>query len=130
MLTLRSLIAVTLAAAFSLASSRFVATDLARDDLVEQALQLIVGGRARLLEDRLALGAPIHAIEHQTVQMDVQVGGRAESLDERDRSGVGCGAFQACLLEQKARDDPVDDAQHRREQLGVRRKHNTQRDRK
>ena len=52
--------------------------------------------------------------------MDVQVGGRAESLDERDRAGVGYGAFEPRLLEQKARDDPVDDAQHRREQLGVR----------
>ena len=28
---------------------------------------------------------------------------------------------QACLLEQKTRDDAVDDAQHRREQFGVRR---------
>jgi len=41
-----------------------------------------------------------------------------ESLDERDRAGVGCCAFQACLLEQKPRDDAVDDAQHRRKQLG------------
>lgn len=42
---------------------------------------------------------------------------RAESLDERDRAGVGCGAAQACLPEQKPRDDAVHDAPHRREQL-------------
>jgi len=72
----------------------------------------------------------LHAIEHQTVQMDVQVGGRAESLDEGDRAGVGCGAFQGCLFEQKPRDCAVDGAQRRREQLGVRREQNSQRDRK
>ena len=77
----------------------------ARDDLVEQAMQLSAGGRTRLLEDRFAPGAPIHAVEHQAMQMNVQVGGRAESLDEGDRAGVGCGAFQVCLLEQKPRDD-------------------------
>ena len=59
------------------------------------------------------------SVEHQTVQMDVQVSGRAESLYQRDRAGVGCGALQASLLAQKPRDDAVDDAQHRREQLGV-----------
>ena len=33
--------------------------------------------------------------------MDVQIGGRAKSLYQRDRTGVGCGAFHAGLLEQK-----------------------------
>ncbi len=33
-------------------------------------MQLIAGGRTRLLEDRFPFGAPIHALEHQTVQMD------------------------------------------------------------
>jgi hypothetical protein len=59
--------------------------------------ELIAGGRTRLLKDQLAFGAPIHAIEHQTVQIDIQVGRRAESLDQRDRAGVGCGAAQADL---------------------------------
>ena len=79
----------------------------ARDDPVEQTRQFIVAGGAHLLEDRFAPGAPIHAVEHQTVQMDVQVGGRAESMDERDRAGVGYGAFEPRLLEQKPRDDTV-----------------------
>ena len=38
--------------------------------------------------------------------------------------------IKASLLTQKPRNDAVDDAQHRREQLGVRREQNTQRDRK
>ncbi len=43
------------------------------------------------------------------MQMDVQVGGRAESLNQRDRACIGCGAPQASLLAQKPRDDAVDD---------------------
>ena len=39
------------------------------------------------------------------VQMDVQVGGRAESLNEGDRAGIGCGAIQPDLPAQKPRDD-------------------------
>ena len=102
----------------------------ARDDLLEQTLQLVAGGRTRFLDIWFTLGAPIDPVEHQTVQMDVHVGGRAEPLDEGDRAGVGCGAFQACLLEQRARDDPVDDAQHRREQIGPCGKEDAQPDRK
>jgi hypothetical protein len=46
--------------------------------------------------------------------MDVQVGGRAESLDEGNRAGVCCGAIQAGLLEQKPRNaSPVADARTR-----------------
>ena len=49
------------------------------------------------------------------MQMDVEIGGRAKALDERDRARVGCARFQSRWLDQKARDDPVDDLQHRRE---------------
>ena len=60
--------------------------------------------------------------------MDIQVGCRAESLNQRDRAGVGCCVFQPRLLAQKPRDDAVDDAQHQREQLGVSSEQNAQRD--
>ena len=53
------------------------------------------------------------------MQMDVQVGGRAKALDESDRARVGCATFQSRLLDQKARDNPVDNRQHRREQFGM-----------
>ena len=69
------------------------------------------------MEVRFTLGAPIHAIEHQTVQMDIQVGCRANSLYQRNSAGVGCCAFEPRLLEHKPRDDAVDDAQHRCEQF-------------
>ena len=70
--------------------------------------------RVDLHEGRAALGRPIDPIQHQTVQMDVQIGGRAEALDQRDRAAVGLADLEAGLLKQEARDDPVVDLQHRR----------------
>ncbi len=62
--------------------------------------------------------------------MDIQIDGRAKALDERDRAGVGCAAIQSGLLDEKCRDDPMHDLQHRREQLGMRGQQDAQRDRK
>ncbi len=46
--------------------------------------------------------------------MDIQVGGRAESLDEGNRAGVCCGALQVGPLEQKPRNAlPVADTRTR-----------------
>ena len=39
-------------------------------------------------------------------------------LDERDGAGVGFGALEPPLLDQKCGNDPVDDSQDGREQLG------------
>ena len=41
------------------------------------------------MEDRYALAVPIDAVEHQAMQMNIQIGPGAEALDERDRAGVG-----------------------------------------
>ena len=65
------------------------------------------------MEDRLALAAAIHAIEHQAMQMDVEIGRRAEALDERDRTAVSLAALQSCLFEQERGNDAVDDLQQR-----------------
>ena len=102
----------------------------ARDDPIEQAVELIAGGRARLLKDRFTLHAPIHPVEHETMQVDVDIGRRAESLDERHRAGVGGPSLAPCLLEQEPCNDPVHDTQHRGEQLRVGGEQNPQRDRK
>ncbi len=71
------------------------------------------------MEYRHALGATIDSIEHQAVQMDVEIGGRSETLDEGDRAGRGFGAFEARLLDQKCRYDAGDDLQDGREQVGM-----------
>jgi len=68
-------------------------------------------------EDRLTVGAPVDAIEHQAVQVDVQVGGGTKSLDQRDRATVGLIGLQPGLPEQEARNCAVHDLQHRCHQL-------------
>ena len=62
--------------------------------------------------------------------MDVEIGSRAETLDERDRAGRGLGAFESRLLDQKCRYHPVDDLQDRREELGMGSEQNAQWDRR
>ena len=38
------------------------------------------------------------AIEHQTMRMEVQVGRRAQALDQGERTAVGLAAFESRLL--------------------------------
>ena len=77
------------------------------------------------MEHRPALGAVIDPIEHEAMQMDVEIipgypcpsprwgqpsavqnrsrrfdGGRSEALDQRDGAGVGFGALEFGLLDQ------------------------------
>jgi hypothetical protein len=62
------------------------------DDLVQHRLQRLIGWRWSFDEDWRAVGtAPANAVQHQAVQMDVQICGRAEVLDQRDRAAVGLG---------------------------------------
>jgi hypothetical protein len=50
---------------------------------------LVVGGRTRFDEDRQAIGAaPVHAVQHQAVKVNVEVGRRAEALDQRHGAAV------------------------------------------
>jgi len=46
---------------------------------------------------------------HQAVQVDVQVGGAAEALNQRDRTAGGLPRLESGLLEQQARDGAVHD---------------------
>ena len=69
----------------------------ARDDLRQQGLQLIAGGCTPFMKHRCALAAAIEAVEHQAVEMNIQVGGGAKALDEGDGAGVGFAAFEPCL---------------------------------
>ena len=44
--------------------------------------------------------------------MNIQIGSRAEALDERDRAGVGFATFDSRLLDQKCGNDAMDHLQH------------------
>jgi hypothetical protein len=50
------------------------------------------------------------------MQMDVEIGGRANRLPEGDREGRGFGAFESRLFDQKCRNDLVDDLRYGLEQ--------------
>ena len=58
--------------------------------------------------------------------MLIQIGRRAEALDEGDRTAVSLAALQSCLLTQERGDDAVDDMQQRREQIGMGREQQAQ----
>ena len=75
------------------------------------------------------VAVPIHPIEHQRMQMNVQVGGRAEALDEGDGTGGGLIALLAGLFEQERGNRPMDDLQYREEQVGMNGKETSQRNR-
>jgi hypothetical protein len=66
-----------------------------------------------LIKYRHPLAAAIDAIEYQAMQMDVEIGGRAEALDERDRTGVSLAALQSRLFDQKCGNDAVNALQQR-----------------
>jgi hypothetical protein len=53
------------------------------------------------MEYRYGLAAAIDPIEHQAMQMNVEIGRRAEAQDERDRTGVSLAAFESRLSDQK-----------------------------
>ena len=60
------------------------------DDLVQHRLQRFVGRRGGFDELRRAFGAaPVHAVQHQAMQANVEIGRRAKALDQRDRAAVG-----------------------------------------
>jgi hypothetical protein len=63
------------------------------------------------------------------VQVDVQVGGRAEALDQRDGAAVTFVGLEPGSLQQMAREHALHDLQHRRDQLGLRSQQHAQLDR-
>ena len=90
---------------------------------MQQRLQRFIAGCGYFNEDRITVSAPVHAVEHQAVKVNVEVGGRPlhpqARLDQRDRAAVGLLGLQIGLIEQEMRDGTVHDLQHRRHQLGL-----------
>jgi hypothetical protein len=65
---------------------------------LQQRVQLVVGGHGHLDKSRHAVTtASVHAVQHQEVQVDAEVGGGAKALDQRDRAAVAfVGLSPAC----------------------------------
>jgi hypothetical protein len=82
---------------------------------VQHRLQCLVGWRGYLDEFRRAVSAaPAHAVQHQAVQVDVEVGSGPEALDQRDGAAVGLFGIRTRPLEQKPHDHAVRHLQHGR----------------
>ena len=97
---------------------------------MQQRNELVVGRCIRLDEGRRAIGAAaVHAVQHQTVQVDVEVGGRAEALDQGDRAALTLVALEPRVAQQVPFDHALHHLQHRRDQLGLRGQQHAQRDR-
>lgn len=64
------------------------------------------------------------------MQMDVEIGGGAEALDDGDGAVVGFAAFECRLFEQKLGNDALNDLQYRGEQLRMVGEQYAQRNRK
>ena len=100
------------------------------DDGLQQRVQFVVGGRIRLNEGRRTIGvAAVHPVQYQTVQVDVEVGGRAKALDQRDGAAVTFVSLEPRLPQQMSRDHALHHLQHRRDQFRLRGQQHAQRDR-
>jgi hypothetical protein len=90
------------------------------DQGMQQRVQLLVGGRTRFGEDRPAMGvAAVHPVQHQAVQVDVEIGGRAQALDQRDGTALAFVTLQRRVVQQMPLDHALHHLQHRRDQLGL-----------
>jgi hypothetical protein len=100
------------------------------DHGLQQRMQLVVGGRSRLDEGRRAIdAAAVHPVQHQTVQVDVEVGSGSEALDQRDGATVAFFGLEPGGAQQMAREHALHHLQHRRDQLGLCGQQHAQRDR-
>jgi hypothetical protein len=99
------------------------------DDGLQQRMQFVVGGCLRLDEGRRAIGtAAVHPIQHQAVQVDVEVAGRSEALDQRDGAALSLVGGELGV-QQVARDHTLHHLQHWRDELRLRGQQHPQRDR-
>ncbi len=90
-------------------------------------MKLVVGGRIHFDEGWRAISAaPIRPVQRQAVQVNVEVGGRAEALDQRDGATAPLVGLEAGSLQQMAREHTLHHLQHQRDQLGMRSQQHTQ----
>ena len=89
--------------------------------VVPWRLQLQHGRHGGLVLPRTSRTALADTVQHQALQVDVQVGRRPQALSQGDRGAVGLAGLEPGPLDQKPGQHPVRDLQNRREQRGLRR---------
>ena len=91
------------------------------NDRLQQRVQFIVGGRTHLDEGWRAISAAqINPVQHEAVQVNVEVGGGPEALDQRDGATVAFVGLELSAVQQLAREHALHHLQHRGDQLGLR----------
>ena len=96
---------------------------------MQHRLQRFVGRRGGFDECRRAVGVtPVHAVQHEAIEVNVEVGRRAKALDQRDRAAVSFVRLVPSLAKQVLCNYAVHDLQHRRHQLGLCGQQQAQRD--
>ena len=79
------------------------------DDGLQQRVQLVVGRRIHLDEHRLAIvAALVHAAQNQTVQVDVEIGDRAEALDQPVVAALAAAQPQKAVGQDAALEEDVE----------------------
>ena len=79
----------------------------------EQARKLCCRGWRDGVKHGLTILDTVHAVEHQTVKVNVEVRRRAEALNQRDGAGVDFTARQCGFLYQVTRDHALHNLQRR-----------------
>jgi len=80
------------------------------------------------MEPRAPGGEHVGAVEHQQMQVDVQVQRRTEALDERDHAGLSIGpGAQPCTALRRRRQRPSHHPEHAGQQIRSRGKEQAQR---
>lgn len=70
-----------------------------------QRVQLVEGGHIDLVEARHArVAAPVHAVQHQAVKVDFEVGGGHEAPDRSDGASAPSVSLELCAARHMARD--------------------------
>ena len=98
------------------------------DDAAQQRMQFLVSGCVCLDKAGRTIGAAaLHPVQHQTVQVNVQVRSRAKALDQCDRAALAFVNPGPRVAQQIPLDHALHHLQHRRDQLGLRGQQHAQR---
>ena len=96
---------------------------------LHERLQLLLTWGLNSPEHRRLGTDEIRAVEHEHVEVNIEIERRAEALDHRHGARRAARASEPCFLENVSRGHAVHDAEHLRERFGVSCKQEPQRER-
>ena len=95
-------------------------TDDALDEPIEETFEAPRVGRTDAMESRSVPFQRIYTVQNQHVQVDIEVQGAAETLDQGDDPGACAGAGgESCPMGQIGLDGPDDDCEAAAKRIGL-----------